>query len=153
MMRPLSYKEYKKIKAPIPLTELSCFGALSYEFIDYLLENGEIIKAEKNEIIFRSGEESDYFIITLKGKLLFERRNARDSYKLEAKVGEPCGFIGMITLQNRLGTAVMEQPGYILKISSELFSNLHMVMKEEFVIFLMNITRDISRAFHSDRAH
>ncbi len=51
----------------------------------------------------------------------------------------------MIGLQARHGNAVMQKEGFVLEISSALFHELCDIYPEDFKIFMINVTREMSR--------
>ena len=60
----------------------------------------------------------------------------------------------MIGLHPRRGDAVVEKEGYLLEISTELFHKLCEQYPEMFMIFLINITREMSREIsHLDQLY
>ncbi|WP_315983884.1 hypothetical protein [Aliamphritea spongicola] len=74
------------------------------------------------------------------------KTDSDDQVPLKAYLpGEQLGFVGMIGLQARHGNAVMQKEGFVLEISSALFHELCDIYPEDFKIFMINVTREMSR--------
>ena len=127
---------------------LSMFGALSDESLEFLLTHGDIYKLAGNDRIYSLGDSSDMFFVILSGQARFyhPKTDSDDQIPLKAYLpGEQLGFVGMIGLQARHGNAVMQKEGFILEISSALFHELCDIYPEDFKIFMINVTREMSR--------
>ncbi|SIS46454.1 Crp/Fnr family transcriptional regulator [Neptunomonas antarctica] len=126
--------------------ELSMFGALTQECLEFLLSEGHIYECEQGDVLFSPGEGSGNFYIVLSGRVGFSRQKSDKSIYIRSfNPGEQIGFVGMIGLHERRGYAVIEKPGYLLEVSSELFHQICEKYPADFVIFLINITREMGR--------
>jgi len=124
------------------------FGALPPECLELLLQEGRLWQMEKGDWFFKQGDESGKFCIILSGFIRFYQPRERDGKMMPLRlygVGEQIGFVGMIGLHERRGDALMEQEGFILEISSDLFHELCLQLPQAFQIFLINIAREMSR--------
>lgn len=133
----------------LPVTycqSLSLFGALTEDCILWLLKHGEVQQCDEGEQLFTQGECSSFFYIVLTGELGYYRHNGIERVFLRNyKSGEQLGFSSMIGLHERRGDAVAHQEGYMLKITCDLFHEMHNVYPEQFGVFQINIARELSR--------
>lgn len=126
--------------------ELSMFGALSRDSVDFLFSQGKVLDCNSGTVLFECGERSDQFYILLSGRVAYYRCDGdAQVYIRSFKRGEQIGFSGMIGLQNRVGMGVVEQHTTVLEISCELFHQVCDRFPADFVIFLINMTREMSR--------
>lgn len=49
----------------------SVFGALSATVIEFLLDNGRVLKMAKGDVVYRPGDKGDKFYVVLQGSLSF----------------------------------------------------------------------------------
>ncbi len=127
---------------------LSMFGALSQESLEFLLQQGTLYRGEVGDPLFKLGDSSDQFFIIIDGSVRFYQHRKNDGELVPLRLykpGEQIGFVGMIGLHQRRGDAIMEDAGHLLEISSALFHKLCEQYPEMFMIFLINITREMSR--------
>ncbi len=147
-MQELQYAERREQFSTDFCHGLSMFGALSDASLDFMLQRGRILQADAGEALFSVGEKSDMFYVVLAGSVRFFQAKDESAMKVPLRkyqVGEQVGFVGMIGLHQRRGDALMEESGYLMEISSELFHQLCEKFPEMFQIFLINITREMSR--------
>lgn len=145
-MQLLAYPTVKDIFPAAFCRELSMFGALSEDCLTYLLSEGRICFCEPGDMLFAPGEDSGHFFVLLSGRIGFSRQKKDKSIFIRSfNAGEQIGFVGMIGLHERRGHAVAQEPSYVLEISSSLFHHICENFPADFVIFLINITRDMSR--------
>ena len=122
------------------------FGALTQGCLEFLLQEGNIYQCEQGYTLFSPGEDSGHFYVVLSGRVCFSRaKGDQKVYIRSFKPGEQIGFVGMIGLHERRGSAFAEEPSYLLEISSALFHQVCEKFPSDFVIFLINITREMSR--------
>ncbi|MBR9865745.1 MAG: cyclic nucleotide-binding domain-containing protein [Oceanospirillales bacterium] len=147
-MNPISFDELD-VQFPEGFCQhLSMFGALSQDSLAFLLQKGTLYRAEAGDQLFRLGDSSDHFFVIIDGSVRFYQHRDNDGERVPLrlyKAGEQIGFVGMIGLHQRRGDAMIETGGYLLEISSALFHQLCEQYPEMFMIFLINITREMSR--------
>lgn len=125
---------------------ISTLGALCDDTLLFLLTEGEVIKAEEDDLLFSTGDKSDGFFIILDGVVSFyKNHHGKQAFIRDYKVGEHIGVVGMITLQDRVGDGVVKESGYVLRVSNELFHRLYDKNSQDFVLLLMNVVRDMAR--------
>jgi signal-transduction protein with cAMP-binding, CBS, and nucleotidyltransferase domain len=156
-MRVSPYAELKEQFSTDFCHSLSMFGALCDESLEFLLHEGRLCHCDTGDRLFSLGDYSEMFYVVLSGTVRFyqSKEEAGELVPLrEYKVGEQIGFVGMIGLHQRRGSAVMEQPGYVLEVSAELFHRLCDRYPEAFKIFFINIAREMSREIsHLDQMY
>jgi signal-transduction protein with cAMP-binding, CBS, and nucleotidyltransferase domain len=137
--------------------KLSMFGALSEESLQFLLQQGTLLSVQPGDRLFSIDDLSEQFYIIIKGAVRFYQHRPEDDVSIPIRLydeGEQIGFVGMIGLHTRRGDAVVEKEGYLLEISTELFHKLCEQYPEMFMIFLINITREMSREIsHLDQLY
>ena len=133
------------------------FGALSEECRDFLLQQGSLWHARPGDVLFSIGDNSGLFYIVLSGIVRFFQPDGETGEMVPLRcyeVGQQIGFVGMIGLHQRRGDAIMEEEGYLLEVSSDLFHRLCEQYPQMFQIFLINITREMSREIsHLDQMY
>lgn len=140
-----------ELKAQLPEgfgQNLSMFGALSEDCLGFLLREGKLWQAEAGDKLFSLGDRSDMFYILLQSSVRFYQPRERDGKMVSVRLynsGSQLGYVGMIGLHERRGDAVVEEGGFLLEITSELFHRLCEQFPQMFQIFLINLTRDMSR--------
>lgn len=136
---------------------LSMFGALSQESLNFLLQQGDLLAVQVGDELFSVGDNSDTFYVIINGAVRFYQQRDHDGERVPLRLyvaGEQIGFVGMIGLHERRGDAIVEQEGCLLQISSALFHQLCEQYPEMFMIFLINITREMSREIsHLDQMY
>jgi len=127
--------------------EASTFGALTTETVLWLLENGQIYSLKTDETLFEINERGDNFFIILKGSFAYYKCHLQHyAFIRDYKVGEEIGFMCMIALHNRVGTAIANQESLVLEISSDLFEQLHINAPTDFGLLMMNLAREMARS-------
>lgn len=128
--------------------ELSSFGALSGEVIQYLLREGKVIALDAGDTLFSVGDKSDAFYILLAGAIdtFMPGKKARMSFVRRHEVGEEVGFAAMIALRDKVATTVAYSDSVVLEVDSDLFFQLHEKEAEAFGLMMLNLTRGMARA-------
>ncbi|SFF98478.1 Crp/Fnr family transcriptional regulator [Neptunomonas qingdaonensis] len=145
-MQSLSYSDVNEIFPLGFCQELSMFGALAPACLEFLLSEGKINKYDKSETVFSPGEDSTQFYVVLSGLVRFSRPKGEKRVYIRCfKPGEQIGFVGMIGLHERRGFAIAAEQTCLLEITSELFHQVCEKFPADFVVFLINITRELSR--------
>ncbi len=126
--------------------DLSMFGALSDPCVAFLLKEGEVLKIARGEQVMRRGDASDHFFVLLEGQLGYWRYADNQPVHVRSFYpGEQIGFVGMIGLIERQGDVFAEAETVALKIPKRLFHRVCDEYARDFVVFLINMTRDMSR--------
>lgn len=124
----------------------STFGALSDEAIRFLLLNGKTRLLGAGETLFKTGEPGGYFVVVLEGKLGYFREVDDNQMQIrEVGFGEEVGYVSMIGLFERKGSAVAIVPSIVLQIDSNLFYQLHLDYPSDFGILMLNLSRELAR--------
>ncbi|ETX09551.1 cyclic nucleotide-binding protein [Marinomonas ushuaiensis DSM 15871] len=149
-MRALSATEAQYDISITRLKDGSIFGALSEPAIQYLLDNGILIQAQKGDEIFSYGSKGGNFNIVLHGSLDFYKHHENKSiFTRKIQFGEVIGFVSMIALHDRVGNLYADEDCLLLEVSSNLFSDFHDDFPFDFGILLMNLSRDMARTIRT----
>lgn len=128
------------------LDEMSSFGALSHDFIEYLLTQGSIQRFQRNEQVFAAGDRAECFYIVLRGEVALYVGHAADRKLIWKHVrGESFGFASMVGLRPRVCDALVEGHCIVLQVASSLFATLYRTNSQDFAVFFLNLSRDMSR--------
>ena len=126
--------------------ELATFGALPDHVIHNILENGVIRQYQSGEYISRLGETASDFQVVLSGQMAFYKHHQdHDTLTRYFNAGEQMGFDLMMGLLTHNGTDVAIEESQILEISSAQFHDIHVNFPEAFGIFMINLSRELSR--------
>ncbi|WP_432470467.1 Crp/Fnr family transcriptional regulator [Amphritea sp. HPY] len=126
--------------------ECSTLGAVSEKAIKYLLDEGKVLQLEKGDFLFEYGDRCDCFYVVLKGAIpFFKYHEGRSTYIRDYVFGEEIGFVAMIGLHDRTGSAKAGQDSIVLEVSSTLFYELHEIFPIDFGLLLLNLAREMSR--------
>lgn len=128
------------------LKQCSTFGALSDDGIKYLFEHGKVLRLEKDELLFQVDNPGNCFYIIMKGSFrFFKHHHGRRTYIRDHVFGEELGFVAMIALHDRRGSAHAAEESIVLEVSSLLFNQLHKALPTDFGVLLLNLARGMAR--------
>lgn len=147
-MQKQSYKDLNNLFPPAVCRDLAMFGALPDESLIYLMEEGNLYHTKPGDMLYAVNDNSESFFIILSGGTRFHKAKEECGEMVKLRYyqpGEQVGFVGMIGLQKRHGTQIVEDEGYLLEIPVELFHRFCEKFPEEFKILMINITREMSR--------
>lgn len=124
----------------------STLGALSEDALLYLINQGELLEMTVGETLFRMDDPVDCFYVILDGSIAFYKPcNEGRTHIRDYNFGMELGFVAMIGLHNRVGDAEAAMPTIILKVTCDLFNDLHQHLPNDFGILLLNLSREMSR--------
>lgn len=126
---------------------MSAFGALSDEFVEHVLAAGELLGLTEGEQLYHRGERADCFYVVLKGCLEIYQ-DTEIGYRQvihTACEGESAGFAAMLAMRPRLFSSVATGECIALKIPCQVLASLPELDGEQFGIFFINLSRDMSR--------
>ncbi len=128
-------------------SELSTLGALSDTTIRRLLQQGKVWQLDKSDVLFNAGDAVYSFYVVLRGKMaVYVCADGQHAFSRHHLLGEELGFVPMIGLHKRVGTAVATEDTVLLEISSDQFLELHLSDPEAFGLLLLNLSREMARA-------
>ncbi len=149
ILDPATLHEYLAADA---FEQMSAFGALSQSFIKKLLANGEVLKLTAGETLYRKGDTADAFFVLLSGQItVYENTESGKEIIRTMNTGESVGFPAMIALRPRRFSGDAADDCIVAKVSSQVFADLYAWDPQQFAIFFMSLSRDMSR-FLSDTA-
>ena len=132
----------------------STFGALSDEAIRFLLTRGRILSLADGEALFHIGDAADSFFVVLQGQLDgFRESHSKEVPVLTITFGEQVGYVAMIGLFQRLGDGRAHGPTVMLEITSDVFYQMHKELPFDFGILMLNLSREMARAFNKVTTH
>ncbi|NQD93634.1 cyclic nucleotide-binding domain-containing protein [Pseudomonas sp. CrR25] len=144
---------FSEILTPAALRQMSAFGALSEAFIEQVLASGELLHLAEGEILYRQGERADCFYVMLQGSLTIFRDDEVGREIIRTTVeGESVGFPAMLAMRPRLFSGAAARDCLALKVSCQALARLQELDSQQFGIFFINLSRDMSR-FLSHCAH
>lgn len=125
---------------------MSAFGALSDEFVDHVLAEGELLRLTEGEQLYHQGERADCFYVVLKGclEVYQDTETGREVIHTTCE-GESVGFAAMLAMRPRLFSSVATGECIVLKIPCQVLASLPELDGEQFGIFFINLSRDMSR--------
>lgn len=130
------------------LRELSVFGALNEDFVSHLLDQCEIYRTEPGDLLFHDGESPKGFYIVIEGdSTLYCGPQLQNRIVNVLKPGECIGFISMLSMNTVIGDVTPTVDSVVLHISNAMFASLPEIDGEQSFIMLMNLTRNICRAY------
>ena len=125
---------------------LSTFGALSVDVVEHLLEEGEVFELESDETLYEVGSSVDEFFVILSGTIaLYHHYDNKPALTHYYRPGQQIGFVGLIALHTRKGTAVANEKCCILSISRKQYYDLHRTHPEAFGVLTLNLAREMAR--------
>ncbi|SDG25321.1 Cyclic nucleotide-binding domain-containing protein [Pseudomonas benzenivorans] len=126
--------------------QMSAFGALSDIFVEQVLASGELLKLAQGETLYRQGERADCFYVILQGQLeIYQDSAAGREITHTSSAGESVGFPAMLAMRPRLMGGEAASECLVLKISSQALAKLQELDSQQFGIFFINLSRDMSR--------
>lgn len=147
ILDPATLHEYLAADA---FEQMSAFGALSQSFVAKLLADGEVLKLTTQETLYRKGDTADGFFVLLRGQItVYEDTGSGKDVIRTMNAGESVGFPAMIGLRPRQFSGDAADDCLVVKVSSQGFADLYIWDPQQFAIFFMNLSRDMSR-FMSD---
>lgn len=145
-MKPLTFDHLCQLFPPDYFRELSTFGALSEEMVTRLLREGNIFELEAGDTLYRVGSAVDEFYVILSGRIaLYHHHNDRPALTHYYETGQQIGYVGLIALHKRKGTALADMKCTILSISKKQYFDLHRASPETFGLLTLNLARDMAR--------
>jgi len=125
---------------------LSTFGAISEDVVKRLLAEGEIFELERGETLYEVGSSVDEFYVILSGRIaLYHHYHDKPKLTHYYGPGQQIGFVGLIALHARKGTAVADERCCILSISSKQYYDLYQTSSEAFGLLTLNLAREMAR--------
>jgi len=145
-MRTLTLSELYKSFSSEHIQGLSTFGALPADVVARLLAEGEIFELEPDEILYQVGSPVDEFYVILSGTVvLYHHYHDKPAVTHYYGPGQQIGFVGLIALHTRKGTAVAKEKCCMLSISSKQYYELHGTSPEAFGLLTLNLAREMAR--------
>lgn len=118
--------------------QMSAFGALSDNFVEQVLAGGELLVSPRRT--------RRCFSVALKGHLTIYQDTAAGRKVIRTtSEGESVGFAAMLAMWPRLFSGATTGECLALTISCEALARLQELDSQQFEIFFINLSRDMSR--------
>ena len=128
------------------LRELSTFGALSDEMIVQLFTEGEIFRLDQGEELYHVDDPVNEFYVVLSGRIaLYHHHLNQPALTHYYNPGVQIGYVGLIALHERMGTAIADQQSHLLSISKKQYFDLHRSSPKAFGLLTLNLAREMAR--------
>jgi CRP-like cAMP-binding protein len=125
---------------------LSTFGAIPADVVKRLLAEGDIFELEPDETLYQANNPVDEFYVILSGTLaLYHHYHDKSALTHNYTPGQQIGFVGLIALHTRKGTAVANERCCVLSISRSQYYELHETAAEAFGLLTLNLAREMAR--------
>jgi len=125
---------------------LSTFGAISEDVVKQFLEEGEILELEPGETLYEVGSSVDGFYVILSGRIaLYHHYHDKPGLTHFYTAGQQIGFVGLIALHTRKGTAMANEACCVLSISARQYYDLYRTSSEAFGLLTLNLAREMAR--------
>jgi len=125
---------------------LSTFGAISEDVVKQVLEEGEIFELEPGEILYEVGSSVDGFYVILSGRIaLYHYYDDKPRLTHFYTAGQQIGFVGLIALHRRKGTAVANEACCLFSMSARQYYDLYRTSSEAFGLLTLNLAREMAR--------
>lgn len=126
--------------------ELSTFGALSQDMVLHLLREGKVFTLEPGETLYSAGQSVDEFYVILSGRIaLYHHHDDKPALTHYYEPGQQIGYVGLIALHERKGTAIADKQCDILSISTSQYFELRRSSAETFGLLTLNLAREMAR--------
>lgn len=128
----------------------STFGAISDDTLNWLFNEGQIYALNAKEVLFEPNERGDAFFVILQGSIAYYKcHDGQYAHIRNYKVGEQIGFMSMIALHDRVGSAIALEDSIVLEVNTHLFHLLHEKAPLDFGVLMMNLAREMARTLRS----
>lgn len=145
-MKLLSFNRLYQQFSPDYFRELSTFGALSEEMVTRLMKEGDMFELDPGEALYQVGSAVDEFYVILSGRIaLYHHHQDKPALTHYYEAGQQIGYVGLIALHERMGTAIADQKCNILSISTKQYFGLHRSSPETFGLLTLNLAREMAR--------
>lgn len=128
------------------LQGLATFGAMPEQLVRKLLEEGDLFELEADETLYKVDSPVDGFYVILSGCVaLYHHSHEKVGLTHYFRPGQQIGFVGLIALHPRKGTAVATEKSCILSISTRQYYDLYDISPECFGLLTLNLAREMAR--------
>lgn len=126
--------------------ELSTFGALSDDMVMQLMTEGEIFQLDECEELYHVDDAVDEFYVVISGRIaLYHHHQNKPALTHYYYPGAQIGYVGLIALHERMGTAIADQQSHLLSISRKQYFDLHRSSPKTFGLLTLNLAREMAR--------
>ncbi|MFH0907874.1 MAG: cyclic nucleotide-binding domain-containing protein [bacterium] len=119
-------KKPKKSDVENEIRNSPLFKNVPNDKIAPMIEKGEVIKKDGQDVVLREGEEGDFYYFILDGKASVVRRPSRGADPVivaRLTKGEAFGEEALISNAKRNATVIMNTEGFLLRMPKDAFSD------------------------------
>ncbi len=128
------------------IKEISLFGAIDGEGLDWIISRAEHKTYNTEEIVFHEGDASTAIYILISGKVkVIQNADEHPLEMIELGRGASLGEASLIGIQPHGATAVVTESADLLIITKSMLSLLHKENCELFSILTLNMARELAR--------
>jgi CRP-like cAMP-binding protein len=128
------------------LQKIAIFGALSNDTLDFLLRRTEEIRFATGDYVFRENDNANAMFIIESGKVAVLKNWEGKKYLLDyLETGDCFGEMALMDMHPRSASVVVIEQTRVFKLGSPALFELHQHDLEQFVLFQMNLGREVSR--------
>jgi CRP-like cAMP-binding protein len=125
---------------------VSVFGALSADAMDFLLQRSTVVACPKGECFFREGDQAQSVYILETGRVaVLKHWQERDYLLKHLEPGDCFGEMALMDMYPRSASVLAETDSSACKISSAALLDLYQHDMEQFTLLQMNLGREVSR--------
>jgi CRP-like cAMP-binding protein len=139
-------------RAEVPVTiaqlrDVGLFGALSDEFLEYLVSTLSVRRVAVGEVVFREGDPAREMFVVLGGEMEVLKKSRRGRETRVAILGpnDTFGEMSIIDMQPRSATVRALGSTLLLRISTEEMDGIYRHDLKSYSLVILNIARDLSR--------
>ena len=128
------------------LQNISVFGALSTDALDFLLQRSIVVACSKGECFFCEGDQAQSVYILETGRVSVLKHWQGRGYLLRHLEPGACfGEMALMDMYPRSASVLAETDSSAFKISSAALLDLYRHDLEQFTLLQMNLGREVSR--------
>ncbi len=120
--------QHKSISSTIRhnIRQLDLFTTLSDDEIDVLVKHARIRSLDRDEPLFREGDEGDFFAIIIEGSIEISKHTGTDSPIVITLLtqGATLGEMAIIDRETRSASAIATEPSTVFILSRDSFDTL-----------------------------
>jgi len=136
------------------LAEISVFGALSADALEFLLEHASRVSAGTGQFLFREGDLAQSMYIVESGRVVVLKHWEGTPYLLNTLGPGQCfGEMALMDMYPRSASVLALQDTSAVKLSAAALLELHDFAPEQFTLLQMNLGREVCRRLRRSQDH
>lgn len=128
------------------LQAMPIFGGVRADVLERLLKDAKMVSVARGGYFFREGDEATSMFVLETGEVALLRHAAGEHYVLgQLHAGDCFGEMALFDLQPRSASVIATAPCTAIELSAASLSALTESDLEQFALFHMNVSRELSR--------